>query len=141
RLAHPAGAPIPRVGTILFMVAAAVTGLADYSTTDGLARTRATLHGTLMTVTLVVVAISLVVRAGAPADRTIPIALSIVAFLLITAGAFVGGDVVYVFGNMVSRHAFRGAGTKWIKLDTGALTDLAQLPQAAHTQTTRAIQH
>ena len=33
---------------------------------------------------------------------------------IVTAGAFVGGDVVYVFGNMVSRHAFRGAGTKWM---------------------------
>jgi nitrite reductase/ring-hydroxylating ferredoxin subunit/uncharacterized membrane protein len=133
-LGQPTAADITLVATLLFMVAAAVTGLADYSTTDGLARTRATLHGTLMTVTLVVVVISLVVRAGAPADRTIPTALSIVAFLLITAGAFVGGDVVYVFGNMVSRHAFRGAGTKWIKLDTGALTDLAQLPEATPTK-------
>jgi nitrite reductase/ring-hydroxylating ferredoxin subunit/uncharacterized membrane protein len=133
-LGQPTAADITLVATALFMVAAAVTGLADYSETDGLARTRATLHGTLMTVTLVVVVVSLVLRAGAPADRTIPIVLSIVAFLLITAGAFVGGDVVYVFGNMVNRHAFRGAGTKWIKLDTGALTDLAQLPEATPTK-------
>jgi nitrite reductase/ring-hydroxylating ferredoxin subunit/uncharacterized membrane protein len=133
-IGQPTAADITLVATALFMVAAAVTGLADYSETDGLARTRATLHGTLMTVTLVVVAVSLVLRAGAPADRTIPIVLSIVAFLLITAGAFVGGDVVYVLGNMVSRHAFRGAGTKWLKLDTGALTDLAQLPEATPTK-------
>ena len=61
-------------------------------------------------------------RSSGRPDRPtgpIPIALSIIAFLIVTAGAFVGGDVVYVFGNMVSRHAFRGAGTKWIKLDTG----------------------
>jgi nitrite reductase/ring-hydroxylating ferredoxin subunit/uncharacterized membrane protein len=138
-LGQPTAADITLVATALFMVAAAVTGLADYSETDGLARTRATLHGTLMTVTLVVVVVSLVLRAGAPADRTIPIVLSIVAFLLITAGAFVGGDVVYVFGNMVNRHAFRGAGTKWIKLDTGALTDLAQLPEATPTKMTAGI--
>jgi hypothetical protein len=33
----------------------------------------------------------------------------------VTAGAFVGGDVVYLFGNMVSRHAFRssGNGSSW----------------------------
>ena len=46
------------------------------------------------------------------------------ASCIVTAGAYVGGDVVYLFGNMVSRHAFRGAGTKWIKLDTGDVTDL-----------------
>ena len=34
--------------------------------------------------------------------------LGIVGFLIVTAGAFVGGDVVYLLGNMVSRHAFRG---------------------------------
>jgi nitrite reductase/ring-hydroxylating ferredoxin subunit len=73
-------------------------------------------------------------RAGGPADRTVPIALSIVGFLLVTAGAFVGGDVVYVLGNMVSRHAFRGAGTKWIRLDTGDITDLAAMPESTPTK-------
>ena len=127
-------ADITLVGTILFMVAAAVSGLADYSETDGLARTRATLHGTLMTVALLVLIVSAVIRAGAPADRTVPIVLSIIGFLIVTAGAFVGGDVVYVAGNMVSRHAFRGAGTKWIRLDTGTVADLAQLPEATPTK-------
>jgi nitrite reductase/ring-hydroxylating ferredoxin subunit len=75
-----------------------------------------------------------VVRAGAPADRTVPIVLSIIGFLIVTAGAFVGGDVVYVAGNMVSRHAFRGAGTRWIRLDTGTVEDLALLPEAAPTK-------
>ena len=35
---------------------------------------------------------------------------------------------------MVSRHAFRGAGTKWIRLDTGDVTDLATLPEATPTK-------
>ena len=35
---------------------------------------------------------------------------------------------------MVSRHAFRGAGAKWIKLDTGDVTDLATLPEATPTK-------
>ena len=73
-------------------------------------------------------------QLGDPADRTVPVALSFVGFLIVTAGAFVGGDVVYVFGNMVSRHAFRGAGTKWIKLDTGDVSDLAALPDATPTK-------
>lgn len=127
---QPTGADVVLVATIIFVVASALSGLADYSETEGTALTRATLHATLMTIGLVMLIVSLVIRAGGPDDRTIPIAISIVAFLVITAGAFVGGDVVYVFGNMVSRHAFRGAGTKWIALDTGDVSDLAALPEA-----------
>jgi nitrite reductase/ring-hydroxylating ferredoxin subunit len=35
---------------------------------------------------------------------------------------------VYVLGNMVSRHAFRGAGTKWIALEPAELED-GQIPE------------
>ena len=116
------------------MLLSALSGLADYADTDGTALTRATLHSTLMVVALVLLVISAVLRAGGPADRTVPVALSIVGFLLVSAGAFVGGDVVYVLGNMVNRHAFRGAGTKWIRLDTGDVADLAALPAATPTK-------
>jgi nitrite reductase/ring-hydroxylating ferredoxin subunit len=64
----------------------------------------------------------------------VPIALGIVGFLIVIAGAYVGGDVVYVFGNMVSRHAFRGAGTKWVKLDVGDVADLQTIPEATPTK-------
>ncbi len=129
-LGQTAAADIVLVATIVTMLLAALSGLADYADTDGTALTRATLHSTLMVVALVLLVISAVIRAGVPADRTVPIVLSIVGFLLVTAGAYVGGDVVYALGNMVSRHAFRGAGTKWIRLDTGEVTDLAALPEA-----------
>jgi len=131
---QPAAADIALVGTVLFMLAAAVTGAADYVDTDGTARIRATTHSTLMVVALVVVLVSLGLRAGDPPDRTIPIALSIIGFLIVTAGAYVGGDVVYLLGNMVSRHAFRGAGTKWIRLDVGDVIDLATIPEATPTK-------
>jgi nitrite reductase/ring-hydroxylating ferredoxin subunit/uncharacterized membrane protein len=133
-LGQPVGADIALLTTVLFMLAAAVSGAADYVDTDGLARVRATLHSSLMVIALVVVTISLVMRAGSPADRTIPIVLSIVGLAIVTAGAYVGGDVVYLLGNMVSRHAFRGPGTKWIALDVGGLTDLAELPEATPTK-------
>jgi nitrite reductase/ring-hydroxylating ferredoxin subunit/uncharacterized membrane protein len=129
-----ASADIALVATILFMLAAAVSGAADYVDTDQTARTRATTHATLMVVGLLLLLVSLGVRATGPTDRTIPIALSIIAFLIVTAGAYIGGDVVFVLGNMVSRHAFRGAGTKWIKLDTGDVSDLATLPEATPTK-------
>lgn len=120
--------------TALVMLAAAVSGAADYVDTDGTARSRATLHSTLIVVGLVLVVASLVVRATGPLDRAVPIALSVVGFLVVTAGAFVGGDVVYVLGNRVNRHAFRGAGTKWIALDLGGLTDIGELPHATPTR-------
>ncbi len=133
-IGQPTAADATLLATIAFMVAAAVTGLADYSDTEGTALTRATLHSTLMVIALVVLVVSAVMRTGAPFDRTIPIALSIIGFLIVTAGAFVGGDVVYVAGNMVSRHAFRGAGTKWIRLETGDVGELTALPEATPTK-------
>jgi nitrite reductase/ring-hydroxylating ferredoxin subunit/uncharacterized membrane protein len=119
---------------VVTMLAAVVTGLADYADTDGTTRTRATLHGTVMAIGLVLAVASLLPREGGAVAGTVPTALLIVAFLVVTAGAYVGGDLVFIFGNMVSRHAFRGAGTKWIALDTGAVTDLATLPLATPTK-------
>jgi nitrite reductase/ring-hydroxylating ferredoxin subunit/uncharacterized membrane protein len=133
-LGQTAAADVALVVTILFMLAAAATGAADYTDTDGAARVRATVHSTLMVVALLLLLISLALRATGGTDRTIAVALSFIGFLIVTAGAFVGGDVVYLFGNMVSRHAFRGSGTKWVKLDTGAVTDLATIPEATPTK-------
>ena len=127
-------ADIALLATVLVMLAAAVSGAADYVDTDSTARTRATLHSTLMVVGLVLVVLSLVIRATGPVDRLLPIVLSIVAFLVVNAGAFVGGEVVYAFGNMVNRHAFRCAGAKWIALDVGDVTDIAALPEATPTK-------
>jgi nitrite reductase/ring-hydroxylating ferredoxin subunit/uncharacterized membrane protein len=106
---------------ILAMLAAALAGSADYADTDGRARERATLHSTLMVLALVLYLISLLLRLGpgAPLDPVPATAgwLSVASFLILSAGAYVGGDVVYMLGNMVNRHAFRGAGAKWIALE------------------------
>ena len=122
-LGQPVGADIALVLGILAMLASAVIGFADYSVTDGKARVRATVHSTLMVVSLVLYLVSLALRAGSPADRTVPIAVSIVAYLVLSAGAFVGGDVAYVLGNMVDRHAWRPAGKTWAPLEVGALPE------------------
>ncbi len=112
-----AAADVALVVGILFMVASAVSGLADYTDTDGTPRVRATVHATLMVVALLLFLVSLVVRWGEPIDRTLAVVVSGIGLAIVTAGAYVGGDVVYVLGNMVSRHAFRGAGGKWVALD------------------------
>jgi len=129
-----AAADIALVATILFMLAAAATGAADYTDTDGEPRVRATVHATLMVIGLLLLLISLVLRAAGGTDRSLAVGISFVGFLIVTAGAYVGGDVVYLFGNMVNHHAFRGAGTKWIRLDTGDVADLSTLPEATPTK-------
>lgn len=125
-LGQPGAADVALIAGVVLMLLSALSGAADYSDTDGTARTRATVHATLMVVALVVYAVSLWIRLGSPEVRTLPIVLSIVGYLLVTAGAFVGGDVAYVLGNMVNRHAFRGAGTKWVALDLGGAADIPE---------------
>jgi len=118
-LGNPGAAAVTLVVGVLTMLAAALAGFADYADTDGKARERATLHATLMLTTLVLYLVSLTLRFGAGTENvsTAGIWVSVLAFLVLSSAAYVGGDVVYVLGNMVSRHAFRGAGTKWIALE------------------------
>jgi nitrite reductase/ring-hydroxylating ferredoxin subunit/uncharacterized membrane protein len=125
-IGQPLVADISLVLGVLAMVASAVTGAADYAEVDGTARNRATVHATIMVVTLVVYAISLLIRSGSPADRVLPIALSVVGYVLLSVGAMIGGDLVYLIGTHVNRHAWRGAGSKWIRLDLGDLPDIPQ---------------
>jgi len=115
---------------ILAMLAAALAGYADYADTDGRARERATLHSTLMLVALLGYVVSLVLRLGTDAVAS-PAAIwvSIASFVVLSTAAYVGGDVTYVLGNMVSRHAFRGAGTKWIALEPAELDDGGRIPE------------
>lgn len=133
-LDQPVAADLALLTAVIFMLLAVLTGVADYVDTDGEARARATLHSTLMVLSLLVLIVSLLLRAGGPADGTVSIALSVVGLLIMSGGALVGGHVVFVLGNMVSRHAFRGAGTKWASLDVGGLIDLTALPEATPTK-------
>jgi nitrite reductase/ring-hydroxylating ferredoxin subunit/uncharacterized membrane protein len=117
---------------ILAMLGAALAGFADYADTDGKARERATLHSTLMVVALVLYLVSFVLRqpvAATGGAGAAGIVVSLLAFLVLSAGAYVGGDVVYVLGNMVSRHAFRGAGVKWIALEPAEMDAAGSIPE------------
>jgi nitrite reductase/ring-hydroxylating ferredoxin subunit/uncharacterized membrane protein len=125
-IGQPVAADVTVLIGVLSIVATAVTGLADYTDVDGTARTRATVHATVMTTALVLFAVSLVLRAGNPPDRTIPVVLLIVGYLVLTVGAEIGGDLVYLIGTHVNRHAWRGAGTKWVTLDLGELEDIPE---------------
>jgi nitrite reductase/ring-hydroxylating ferredoxin subunit/uncharacterized membrane protein len=125
-IGQPVAADVTVLVGVLSIVATAVSGLADYTDVDGTARSRATVHATVMTTALVVFVISLVIRAGNPVDRTVPILLLVVGYLILTVGAEIGGDLVYLIGTNVNRHAWRGAGTKWVMLDLGDLPDIPE---------------
>jgi len=126
-LGQPDAASVSLVVGVLAVLAAAVSGLADFADTDGRARVRATLHGTIMVVALVGYLVSLLLRLS---DSTSPagIGLSALSFLVVILGAYVGGDVAYVLGNMVNRHAFRGAGTKWLTLEPAEMAPDGSIP-------------
>lgn len=132
-LGEPAAAAWALGVGILAMLAAALAGSADYADTDGRARERATLHSTLMVLALVLYVISLFLRLGGegvldPVPATAGW-LSVASFLILSAGAYVGGDVVYLLGNMVNRHAFRGSGTKWIALEPAEVDGDGTIPE------------
>jgi nitrite reductase/ring-hydroxylating ferredoxin subunit/uncharacterized membrane protein len=125
-IGQPLVADISMLLGVLAMVAAAVTGLADYTEVDGNARSRATVHGTLMVVTLVLYTVSLVIRSGNPPDRLAAIVIAILGYLLLALAAAIGGDLVYLIGTDVNRHAWRGAGAKWVAIDLGSLPDIPE---------------
>ena len=75
-IGQPVVADVAMLLGVLAMVGSAVTGVADYADVDGTARNRATVHSVLMTSSLVLYALSLVIRSGQPADRIVPIVLA-----------------------------------------------------------------
>jgi len=125
-IGQPVVADVSMVLGVLAMVAAAVTGLADYAEVDGNARSRATVHGTLMVLALVLYLVTLGMRAGNPTDRLVPIVIALVAYLILALSSAIGGDLVYLVGTHVDRHAWRGTGTKWMALDLGGLPDIPE---------------
>ncbi|HSL97315.1 MAG TPA: Rieske 2Fe-2S domain-containing protein [Candidatus Deferrimicrobiaceae bacterium] len=112
---------------VLAMAGSAIAGFADFADTDGRARDRATLHATLMVIALAGYLASLAIRINDPAGP-LAVWIAVASLVVLLAGAYVGGDVVYVFGNMVSRHAFRGPGTKWITLEPAELGPDGAIP-------------
>ena len=116
------GADVAIALGILGMLGAALAGWADYTDAFGKVRNYGTLHQLLMLIALVLYVVSLGMRLGSGTlDRTLPITLSVVGYLIIAVSAYIGGEMVYGLGNMVDRHAFRAAGAKWAALDVASI--------------------
>jgi nitrite reductase/ring-hydroxylating ferredoxin subunit/uncharacterized membrane protein len=99
------------------MTASAVTGVADAVDAYGKPQVYATVHATLMAGSLVAYTGSLALRIGPRALRPLAVAASMAGYAALTAGAYVGGELVYKQGNQVDRHAFDTASSKWKPLD------------------------
>lgn len=100
------------------LIAAAVTGIADYTGTDGKARRYATVHSLIMFFSTVFYLFSVLMRFGyTPGSHQLALALAIVGYLLLTAGAYIGGELVFGLGWMVDRHAWRAGGGRWTALE------------------------
>ena len=119
-------ADIALVVAVVSIAGSIVTGLADYTDADGTARMRATVHATVMLASQVLFVVSLLIRGGNPADRSLPTILVLLGLATISLGAAIGGDLVFLIGTNVNRHAWRGAGAKWLALDLGDLPDIPE---------------
>jgi nitrite reductase/ring-hydroxylating ferredoxin subunit/uncharacterized membrane protein len=93
--------------TTLAGLATVLSGLTDFKDTGfDDERNITTLHGYVNMLSILVYIVAFFVRLGG-AEVTGQI-LSIVGYLMITAGAFIGGHVVFKYGYMVNRNAFSG---------------------------------
>jgi nitrite reductase/ring-hydroxylating ferredoxin subunit/uncharacterized membrane protein len=118
--------------SVLAGVATIVTGLTDFKDTGtGNERNLAGLHGVINIVAVVMFFISLLQRFGGAHDAAFWVAL--VAYLVISVGAYIGGHVVFKYGYMVNHNAFaRGRRAK----EFTALMPAAELAEATPTQAT-----
>ena len=99
------------------MVASAATGAADAVDAYGEPQVYATVHATLMVGSLAAYLASMALRLGPRGGRPVARLLAVAGYGAMTAGAYLGGDLTYRFGNQVNRHAFRSGGAKWKALD------------------------
>jgi Ferredoxin subunits of nitrite reductase and ring-hydroxylating dioxygenases len=116
--------------SILAGLGAILSGLTDYKdTATGDERNVATLHGWTNIISIVVYSVAFFVRLG---DGVVTgQILSIIGYLIISFGAFIGGHVVFKYGYMVNYNAFsKGRRAR----EFTAILLAAELPENAPTR-------
>ncbi|HET8569107.1 MAG TPA: Rieske 2Fe-2S domain-containing protein [Candidatus Limnocylindria bacterium] len=109
---------------LVAMLGSAVTGAADHTGTYGRERRFATIHSLIMYTAAVLYLVSVLSRYGFVAPNTdVAFVTALLGFLLVSAGSYIGGEVVYGLGYMVDRHAWRSGGTKWAALEPATFAE------------------
>jgi nitrite reductase/ring-hydroxylating ferredoxin subunit/uncharacterized membrane protein len=110
---------------ILGMVASAATGYTDYTGTSGRARRYASTHGLIMTILLLVMIGSLLLRYQPGGGLVFAgVLVSSLAYFVALFGAFLGGHLSFGMGTMVNRSAFVEGVTNWT--DVGSMADFPE---------------
>jgi len=105
------GAEVAVMVGVLGAVAAAVTGLADWSDTYGAERTVGLIHAALNTLALVLFIISAALRLGASDGITVAVVvLDIIGLISVLVAAYFGGDMVFDKGTAVNHTAWEAGG-------------------------------
>jgi nitrite reductase/ring-hydroxylating ferredoxin subunit len=95
--------------TWLAGISAIVTGLTDFKdTATGDERAVVGLHGLINIVATLLFVVAFLLLLGAPPDGGLGGWLLLVAYLVVSVGAFIGGHVVFKYGYMVNHSAFSG---------------------------------
>ena len=117
------------------MLGSAITGIADYTGTYARERRFATIHSLVMFTSAALYLVSVLTRYGyLGVSADIAFATAVAGYLLVAIGAYIGGEVVYSFGTMVDRHAWRGGGSKWAQLEPAEFKENAPTKAKAGAQ-------
>ncbi|MDP9265385.1 MAG: Rieske 2Fe-2S domain-containing protein [Chloroflexota bacterium] len=130
------GANLVTLIGFVVMAAAILSGFADYVDLEGRARRYGTVHAFLMIMSAAFYLFSLLVRYGfTPGTVYHSTLTAVLGYVLLTVGAYLGGELAFGFGAQVTRHAWRGGGDKWLALDVTDVPEGALTKAKAGTQT------
>lgn len=101
---------------IVVAVATALTGITDWSDTDGAQRRLGLVHGLLNTGGLTLYLGSMALRVANPHKRAMARTLSTAGYLTSTVAAYVAGELVYGIGQAVNRNAWVDSPDKFVDL-------------------------
>jgi uncharacterized membrane protein len=108
------GAFVTVIVGLLAAVAAAVTGLADWSDTYGAERRVGLNHAIFNTVALLFYLVSFVLRLLAgPGDSLVAVILGLVGLVSVSYAGYLGGDMVFTKGTGVNHTAWEAAGEEY----------------------------
>jgi nitrite reductase/ring-hydroxylating ferredoxin subunit/uncharacterized membrane protein len=120
---------------ILTMLVAALTGSADLADMRGRTRMVTTVHATAMVVALLMLLASLGLRLAGEDGRGLGVLIGLAGYLVLIAGAYVGGEIVFTLGHQVDRHAWRAPSGSWQRLDVDDIPEGRPVQAHAGTQT------